>query len=102
MARWPRTVIGNVLAIALALIAGAFGVQLAVALSGPVVWSFVAITLVLVLGLYAWSARVHRAQDLAVAGAPSFADAFDRGRRGDHDRLHAAVPAEDPRGTGLR
>jgi hypothetical protein len=78
MARWPRTILGNIVAFPLVLIAGAILVQLAVALSGPVVWSLVTISVVVSLGLYVWNAKVRRARDIAVAGAPSFADAVNR------------------------
>jgi hypothetical protein len=80
MPRWPRTILGNALAFAGALIGGAILVQLLVALSGPVVWSLLAISIVVPLALYLWHGRQQRAHDLAVADAPSFADAVNRGR----------------------
>ena len=78
MARWPRTIGGNVIAFALAVVAGAILVQLAMALSGPVVWALVAIAVFVPLGLYLWNERMQRAHDTAVARAPSFAAAAAR------------------------
>ena len=90
MARWPRTIQGNVIAFGLAIFAGAILVQLAMALSGPVVWSLIAISVVVPLGLYLRHAKVQRAHDIAVAGAPSFADVL--GRRGKDRVDPAAIP----------
>ena len=78
MARWPRTIVGNLIAFGLALAAGTLLVQLAMALSGPVVWSLLTIALVAPLGFYVWNERRRRRHDIAVAGAPSFADTVDR------------------------
>ena len=82
MARWPRTIRGNAITFGAAVIIGAALVQLAMALSGPVVWALVALAVVVPLGLYLWNQKVQRADDLAAAGAPSFADAAAR-RRAD-------------------
>lgn len=70
----PKTVVGNVIAVVIALIAGSALVQAAIAVSGTFVWLFLAVAaLAAVVGIV-----VHRqaqvASDLALADAPSFAD----------------------------
>ena len=83
IARWPRTILGNSITFVIALIAGAILVQLAMALSGPVVWSLVTIALVVPLGLYLRHEKIQRSHDNAMAGAPSFGDAINRRRTRD-------------------
>ena len=80
MAHWPRTIGGNVIIFALAIVAGAILVQLAMALSGPVVWAIVAFAVIVPLALYLWNEKTQRANDVAVAGAPSFGPAVARRR----------------------
>ena len=82
MAHRPKTVVWYISAAVLALGAGLILTQLAVALSGPVVWILVAAAVIGSLTLYLWNIRAQRAHDVTVADAPSFGDALVRVRHG--------------------
>jgi Flp pilus assembly protein TadB len=88
MAHWPRSARTYLLAIPLVILAGVILVQLFVALSGTVVWLSVAVIAVVSVTYSLVTRRLHAAQDRAVADAPSFADALNRG--------HAAEAVELP------
>ena len=65
MVHWPKSVVGNVVTIAVTLVVGLALVQSAIALSGSFVW--------ISLAVVAYR-RAQAASDLALADAPSFAD----------------------------
>ena len=74
MVHWPKTIVGNVVTIAIALIAGLALIQSAIALSGTFVWISLAVAALVVLVAVVRYRRVQAASDLALADAPSFAD----------------------------
>lgn len=83
MAHWPKSVGGNVIALVLALIVVMTAIQLAIALSGPIVWltlAAVALTSGVVLVVLVTRHRMTAAAfDLALADAPSFGDVLPTG-----------------------
>ena len=81
MAHWPKTLLGNILAVPLALLVLGLFVQLAIGLSGPVVWIGLAFVAVISIVAFFWVERSRRANDLLVAGAPSFGDVLAEKRR---------------------
>jgi hypothetical protein len=89
MAHWPKTFRGNLYAIPLAIAALVGLAQLAVALSGPVIWILTAAVFGSSALLYFWTRRVQGVRDLDVANAPSFADVLE----GIHARERLALPA---------
>jgi len=78
MARWPRTVGGNLLAFVCIVIVGLVVVQSAIALSGGYVWIALGVTAVVAIPLILWRRATMNARDLAVADAPSFSEVLDR------------------------
>jgi hypothetical protein len=89
MVHWPKTIRGNLYAIPLTIAALVGLAQLAVALSGPMIWILTAAVFGSSTALYLWSRRVQSVRDLAVADAPSFGDVLD----GIHSRERLALPA---------
>ena len=83
MAHWPRTVRTYIYAIPVVIMFSVIFVQLVVALSGTVVWALVAVAVLGSAGYALVSRRLRIAQDLAVADAPSFADALRRRQAAD-------------------
>jgi len=78
---WPKTVRMNLLVLLFVITALAFLVQVAVALSGVVLWTLLAISAVVAPALVAvnlWHRRVLTAHDVAVVDAPSFGDVLRR------------------------
>ena len=74
MGHWPKSVVGNVVTIAVTLVVGLALVQSAIALSGSFVWiSLAVVALVVSVAVVAYR-RAQAASDLALADAPSFAD----------------------------
>lgn len=74
MVHWPKSIVGKVMTIAIALIAGLALVQSAIALSGTFVWISLAVVAVVVFVAVVAYRRAQAASDLALADAPSFAD----------------------------
>ena len=74
MVHWPKSIVGKVVAIAIALIAGLALVQSAIALSGSFVWISLAVAAMVVFVAVVVHRRAQAASDLALADAPSFAD----------------------------
>jgi hypothetical protein len=74
MVHWPKSIVGKVAAIAIALIAGLALVQSAIALSGSFVWISLAVAAMVVFVAVVVHRRAQAASDLALADAPSFAD----------------------------
>jgi len=74
MVHWPKSILGNVATIAIALIAGLALIQSAIALSGSFVWISLAVAALVVVVAVVVYRRVQAASDLALADAPSFAD----------------------------
>ena len=74
MVHWPKSIVGKVAAIAIALIAGLALVQSAIALSGSFVWISLAVAALVVFVAVVVHRRAQAASDLALADAPSFAD----------------------------
>jgi hypothetical protein len=91
MAHWPRSVGGNVIAFVLALIAVMTAIQLAIALSGPLVWlTLAAVALgsgVVLVVLVIRHRHTLAAYDLALADAPSFGDVLPHWNRSDDPDL---------------
>ena len=74
MVHWPKSIVGNVVTIAVTLVVGLALVQSAIALSGSFVWiSLAVVALVVFVAVVAYR-RAQAASDLALADAPSFAD----------------------------
>jgi hypothetical protein len=74
MVHWPKTIVGNVVTIAVTFIVGLALVQSAIALSGTIVWISIAVTALVVFVAVVVHRRAQAASDLALADAPSFAD----------------------------
>lgn len=74
MVHWPKSIVGNVVTIAVTFIAGLALVQSAIALSGTFVWISLAVAALIVFVAVVVYRRVQAASDLALADAPSFAD----------------------------
>ena len=74
MVHWPKSILGNVATIAIALIAGLALIQSAIALSGSFVWISLAVAALVVIVAVVVHRRAQAASDLALADAPSFAD----------------------------
>jgi hypothetical protein len=74
MVHWPKTIVANVVTIAIALIAGLALIQSAIALSGSFVWISLAVAGLVVFVAVVAHRRAQAASDLALADAPSFAD----------------------------
>jgi hypothetical protein len=74
MVHWPKSIVGKVMSIAIALIAGLAIIQSAIALSGSFVWISLAVAALVVVVAVVVHRRAQAASDLALADAPSFAD----------------------------
>lgn len=74
MVHWPKSIVGNVVTIAVTFIVGLALVQSAIALSGTFVWISLAVAALVVLVAVVVYRRIQAASDLALADAPSFAD----------------------------
>jgi hypothetical protein len=74
MVHWPKSIVGNVVTIAVTFIVGLALVQAAIALSGTLVWISLAVTALVVFVAVVVHRRAQAASDLALADAPSFAD----------------------------
>lgn len=74
MVHWPKSIVANVVTIAIALIAGLALIQSAIALSGSFVWISLAVAALVVFVAVVVHRRAQAASDLALADAPSFAD----------------------------
>jgi hypothetical protein len=74
MVHWPKSIVGNVVTIAVIFIAGLALVQSAIALSGTFVWISLAVATLVVFVAVVGYRRGQAASDLALADAPSFAD----------------------------
>lgn len=74
MVHWPKTIVGNVVTIAVTSIVGLALVQSAIALSGSFVWISLAVAALVVFVAVVVHRRAQAASDLALADAPSFAD----------------------------
>jgi hypothetical protein len=74
MVHWPKSIVGNVVTIAVTFIVGLALVQSAIALSGTFVWISIAVAALVVFVAVVVYRRVQAASDLALADAPSFAD----------------------------
>jgi len=74
MAHWPKTLRGNILAVLLIAAATPLVVIIAIALSGPSVWTGVALVALVCAALYVWRRRVDAARERAWVGAFSFGD----------------------------
>jgi hypothetical protein len=86
MAHWPRSVLGNVMALMLALIVVVGGAQLAIALSSHrLLGVFLVVAALTTAAFIVWHRRAAAAQDLALADAPSFGDVLPHWNR--HDDL---------------
>jgi hypothetical protein len=74
MVHWPKSIVGNVVTIAVTFIVGLALVQSAIALSGTFVWISIAVAALVVFVAVVVYRRAQVASDLALADAPSFAD----------------------------
>jgi hypothetical protein len=74
MVHWPKSIVGNVMTIAVIFIAGLALVQSAIALSGTFVWISLAVAALVVFVAVVAYRRAQAASDLALADAPSFED----------------------------
>ena len=95
MVHRPKTVLGNVVTIVVALIVGLALVQSAIALSGTFVWMLLAVTTLVIFVAVVAHRRAQAASDLALADAPSFADVLPHwNSRRDLEAAGSARPAE--------
>jgi hypothetical protein len=74
MVHWPKSTVGKVMTIVIALIVGLGLVQSAIALSGTFVWISLAVAALAVFVAVVVHRRAQEASDLALVDAPSFAD----------------------------
>jgi hypothetical protein len=81
MVHWPKTVRGNLIAFVLALIVLLAAVQMAIALSGPFTWAFLAVAGLGLAVLIIWRHRAAAAHDVALTDAPSFGDVLPHWNR---------------------
>lgn len=75
MARWPRTVRGNLLTLLVVGVSLWFLVQISLALSGVAIWVLVALVAVVAsatLAVNRWRRRAETALEIATIDAPSF------------------------------
>lgn len=89
MANWPKTVRGNLVASVLALIVVLAVVQMAIGLSGPIVWASLAVVALTSVVLVVRHRMTAAAQELAVVDAPSFGDVLAHWDRHDDLELPA-------------
>ena len=78
MVHWPKSIVGKVAAIAIALIAGLALVQSAIALSGSFVWISLAVAALVVFVAVVGHRRAQAASDLALADAERAMAAAER------------------------
>jgi hypothetical protein len=88
MAYWPKTVLGKLLVLLVALVAAPF-VWLVVALSGPVVGAAVAVLTLTAVALFMWYRTVQTANDIPLDDGFSFGEAVRRMRANDAIALSA-------------
>jgi membrane glycosyltransferase len=95
MVHWPKTIVANVVMIAIALIAGLALIQSAIALSGTFVWISLAVAALVVFVAVVVHRRAQAASDLALADAPSFADVLPQwNSRRDLEAARLGRPVE--------
>ena len=95
MVHWPKSIVGKVAAIAIALIAGLALIQSAIALSGSFVWISLAVAAMVVFVAVVAHRRAQAASDLALADAPSFADVLPQwNSRRDLEAARLGRPVE--------
>jgi hypothetical protein len=95
MIHWPKTIVANVVTIAVALIVGLALVQSAIALSGTFVWISLAVAALVVFVAVVAHRRAQAASDLALADAPSFADVLPQwNSRRDLEAARLGRPVE--------
>jgi membrane glycosyltransferase len=95
MVHWPKTIVANVVTIAIALIAGLALIQSAIALSGTFVWISLAVAALVVFVAIVVHRRAQAASDLALADAPSFADVLPQwNSRRDLEAARLGRPVE--------
>jgi hypothetical protein len=100
MVHWPKSILGKVAAIAIALIAGLALIQSAIALSGSFVWISLAVAAMVVFVAVVVHRRAQAASDLALADAPSFADVLPQwNSRRDLEAARLGRPVEGPGST---
>ena len=105
MVHWPKSNVGRVMTIVIALIVGLGLVQSAIALSGTFVWITLAVTVLAVFVAIVVHRRAQEASDLALADAPSFADILPQwnSRRdleaATQGRTAATQPSTGPTGS---
>jgi len=101
MVHWPKTIVGNVVTIAVTFIVGLALVQSAIALSGGFVWISLAVAALVVFVAVVVYRRAQAASDLALADAPSFADVLPQwNNRRDLEAAKLARPALTQPSTG--
>ena len=97
MVHWPKSNVGRVMTIVIALIVGLGLVQSAIALSGTFVWITLAVTVLAVFVAIVVHRRAQEASDLALADAPSFADVLPQwNHRKDLEAARQAGNATQP------
>jgi hypothetical protein len=95
MVHWPKTIVGNVVTVAVTLTVGLALVQAAIALSGTFVWISIAVTALVVFVAVVAHRRAQAASDLALADAPSFADVLPQwNSRRDLEAARLGGPVE--------
>jgi hypothetical protein len=95
MVHWPKSIMGKVMTIAIALIAGLALIQSAIALSGSFVWISLAVAALVVFVAVVVHRRAQAASDLALADAPSFADVLPQwNSRRDLEAARLGRPVE--------
>ena len=105
MIHWPKSIVGRVMTIAIALVVGLALVQSAIALSGTFVWITLAVAVLAVFVAVVVHRRAQEASDLALADAPSFADVLPQwnGRKdleaARQGRIAATQPSTAPTGS---
>jgi len=105
MVHWPKSTVGKVMTVLIALVAGLALVQSAIALSGTFVWVTLAITVLAVFVAVVVHRRAQEASDLALVDAPSFADVLpewnnrrdlEAAKQGRTATLPSTGPTESP------
>jgi hypothetical protein len=95
MVHWPKSIVGNVVTIAVTFIVGLALVQSAIALSGTFVWISLAVAAMVVFVAVVAYRRAQAASDLALADAPSFADVLPQwNSRRDLEAARLGRPVE--------
>jgi hypothetical protein len=82
MAHWPRTVLGKLLALLVAVSAASF-IWVAIALTGLVIGSSIAILALTSVALFMWYRTVQTAHNITVDNGFSFGNAVRRMRAND-------------------